>query len=345
MSKKQRKISAKSDIFFRYLFSAPENEDLLVDFINAVFRNAHGKTIKSAKVLNPFNLREAFFAKESILDVKAITDRETLINIELQAVGNFFYSKRILYYLAKLHTSQLKNADSYSKLMQTIGIHLIDFELEKNSENVHNCYHLYSEMNKNLCFSEDLEIHILELPKLKNNINADKKLLAWLEYFAKAEEGKNMEAVINKNPKLSRADELFKYFTENKELMEYEDQLKAKRDLEYWKSCVREQFINELRDQVYNEVHKQIYDEMHKQVYNEVHKQIYDEMHKQVYNEVHKQIYDELSKKLHNENIVSEKLGEHKKAIETAKVLKAANVSLNLIADSTGLLPEEIEKL
>ena len=38
-------------------------------------------------------------------------------------------------------------------------------------------------------------------------------------------------------------------------------------------------------------------------------------------------------------------LGEHKKAIETAKVLKAANVSLNLIVNSTGLSLEEIEKL
>ena len=38
-------------------------------------------------------------------------------------------------------------------------------------------------------------------------------------------------------------------------------------------------------------------------------------------------------------------LGEHKKTIETAKVLKAANVSLNLIVNSTGLSLEEIEKL
>ena len=37
--------------------------------------------------------------------------------------------------------------------------------------------------------------------------------------------------------------------------------------------------------------------------------------------------------------------GEHKKAVETAKVLKAANVSLNLIVDSTGLSIGEIEKL
>ena len=38
-------------------------------------------------------------------------------------------------------------------------------------------------------------------------------------------------------------------------------------------------------------------------------------------------------------------LGEHKKAIETAKVLKSAGVSINLIIDSTGLSIEEIEKL
>ena len=37
--------------------------------------------------------------------------------------------------------------------------------------------------------------------------------------------------------------------------------------------------------------------------------------------------------------------GAREAKLETAKVLKAANVSLNLIIDSTGLLPEEIEKL
>ena len=37
--------------------------------------------------------------------------------------------------------------------------------------------------------------------------------------------------------------------------------------------------------------------------------------------------------------------GEHKKAVETAKVLKSAGVEINLIINSTGLSPEEIEKL
>ena len=38
-------------------------------------------------------------------------------------------------------------------------------------------------------------------------------------------------------------------------------------------------------------------------------------------------------------------LGAYQKAVETAKVLKSAGVSINLIIDSTGLSIEEIEKL
>ena len=37
--------------------------------------------------------------------------------------------------------------------------------------------------------------------------------------------------------------------------------------------------------------------------------------------------------------------GAYQKAVETAKVLKSAGVSINLIVDSTGLSIEEIEKL
>ena len=37
--------------------------------------------------------------------------------------------------------------------------------------------------------------------------------------------------------------------------------------------------------------------------------------------------------------------GAYQKAVETAKILKSAGVSINLIIDSTGLSVEEIEKL
>ena len=249
MSTNNLKITAKSDIFFRYLFGSPENEDLLVDFINAVFRDTGKKIISRATVLNPFNLKDSFNAKESILDIKAATDDGRLLNIELQVIGSSLYRKRIAYYLAKLHTSQLTTGDDYGKIVQTVGIHIVDFELENSDKNIHNCYHLYSESNKNLCLTDDLEVHVLELPKLRNNLKIDRRLLGWLEFFEEEEEGKNMDAVIEKNPKLTRAEELFKRFTENEELNRYEAKVKYERDLRYWAECYAEKKYNEAREE------------------------------------------------------------------------------------------------
>ena len=249
MSTNNSKITAKSDIFFRYLFGCPENEDLLVDFINAVFRDTGKKIISRATVLNPFNLKDSFNAKESILDIKAATDDGRLLNIELQVIGSSLYRKRIAYYLAKLHTSQLTTGDDYGKIVQTVGIHIVDFELENSDKNIHNCYHLYSESNKNLCLTDDLEVHVLELPKLRNNLKIDRRLLGWLEFFEEEEEGKNMDAVIEKNPKLTRAEELFKRFTENEELNRYEAKVKYERDLRYWAECYAEKKYNEAREE------------------------------------------------------------------------------------------------
>ena len=286
MSTNNSKITAKSDIFFRYLFGSPENEDLLVDFINAVFRDTGKKIISRATVLNPFNLKDSFNAKESILDIKAATDDGRLLNIELQVIGSSLYRKRIAYYLAKLHTSQLTTGDDYGKIVQTVGIHIVDFELENSDKNIHNCYHLYSESNKNLCLTDDLEVHVLELPKLRNNLKIDRRLLGWLEFFEEEEEGKNMDAVIEKNPKLTRAEELFKRFTENEELNRYEAKVKYERDLRYWAECYAEKKYNEAREE-----------------------------------------------------------GEHKKAVETAKKFLSMGLSVEQVADGTGLSIEEIEKL
>ena len=37
--------------------------------------------------------------------------------------------------------------------------------------------------------------------------------------------------------------------------------------------------------------------------------------------------------------------GEHKKAVETAKSMMQRNISIDIVAECTGLSPEEIEKL
>ena len=201
-----------------------------------------------------------------------------------------------------MHSSQLTTGDEYEKIAQTVAIHIVDFELEKGDKNIHNCYHLYSENNKTLCLTDDLEVHVLELPKLRNNHKIDKRLFGWLEFFEEEEEGKNMDAVIEKNPKLTRAQELFKRFTENEELNRYEARVKYERDLKYWIKCRQEQIRNEALEEGREE-----------------------------------------GITIGEERGISIGLSQAK--IETAKKFLAMGLSVEQVANGTGLSPEEIEKL
>ena len=49
-------IQATSDLFIATLFSAPKNEPILRGVINAVLKNSGHVAIKTAEVLNPFNV-------------------------------------------------------------------------------------------------------------------------------------------------------------------------------------------------------------------------------------------------------------------------------------------------
>jgi predicted transposase/invertase (TIGR01784 family) len=113
---------------------------------------------------------------------------------------------------------------------------------------------------------------------------------------------------------LTRAQELFKRFTENEELNRYEARVKYERDLKYWKKCIQEQIRNEIKEEIRNEIKKECRDE---------------------------------GITIGREEGISIGLsqGAHQKAVETAKNLINLGLSQAQIASVTGLSPEEIEKL
>ena len=64
-------IDPTSDIFVLYLFGSPENNDILLDFINSVLSDTGFNKIVEVEPLNPFNIRKFVNDKMSILDIKA----------------------------------------------------------------------------------------------------------------------------------------------------------------------------------------------------------------------------------------------------------------------------------
>ena len=101
IKKTRLKPAVGDDFFVRYFFGSKGNEDLLLSFINAIMIDSNFATFKSVEILNPFNLKDKSENKESIVDLKAITEDGIIVIIEIQTYSTKNFSERTLYYWSK----------------------------------------------------------------------------------------------------------------------------------------------------------------------------------------------------------------------------------------------------
>ena len=157
-------IDPKVDYAFKHLFGRPATRPLLIDVIDKVLNPAPGYHIRDIDLLNPFNPKEALDDKLSILDIKARDQSGRQFNVEMQMLAHRHYDKRILYYCARLHQQQLHEGQDYRELKPTISISFLDHVLFPQVPEYQLRFRLLEEKH-HFPLSQDIEFHILELPK------------------------------------------------------------------------------------------------------------------------------------------------------------------------------------
>ena len=210
-----------NDYFIRYLFTDKgSSESILLDFINSIMINANMKTFRSVEILTPFNLKKNKNLKETIVDVKCITQNGSVVIIEIQLQGNSRFPERILYYWAANYSKLLKHGERYDELTPVISINLLNFNLDK-TKNIHSCYMLY-EMNNKKLLTDHLQIHIIELKKFKKNI-LSKDLNCWLKIFTSKNLEASMSEIVKEKPIMEEVQKKYNNFVKSKlMMMEYE---------------------------------------------------------------------------------------------------------------------------
>jgi predicted transposase/invertase (TIGR01784 family) len=158
-------------------------------------------------VLNPFNPKEALDDKLSILDIKARDQSGRQFNIEMQMLAYRYYEKRILYYASKLHQQQLHEGEDYLRLRPTISISFLDHVLFPMVPGYHLVFRLLEETH-HFPFTQDLELHILELPKFtKSAAELVSELDIWLYFLRHAAkmDTEALPAALAQHPLIRRA--------------------------------------------------------------------------------------------------------------------------------------------
>ena len=221
-------ISPKYDVFMKEMF---HNKTVLTCFLSDVL-GLPLKKIHSVRLKNPFLRRRSLWQKQGILDILAVMNDNTKINIELQVKAVPNWDKRQIFYLAKLYVSDLRVGEDYSRLRRCIGISILDFKLTGRKE-YHSIYRLRDKDGNE--FSDMLEVHILELGKELTGQPVD----AWIQFFnSKSEE--DLEMIKTKNAGIQEAIRILREMSLTGYIRDaYEAHLKAVRDQRAREAYVR----------------------------------------------------------------------------------------------------------
>ena len=220
-----RDINVLNDYFVRYLFSSPDSNPILLDFINSIMLDSNMKTFRSVEILTPFNYKENYEDKETIADVKCITQNGSVVIIEIQLQGNSRFPERILYYWASNYSKLLKHGEKYDALTPVISINLLNFNLDDNNS-IHSCYMIYDTNNKRL-LTDHLQIHILELKKFKYDL-LKPDLNCWLKFLTmKDNKEEIMSDIVKEKPIMEEVQRRYNNFIKNRLMMNEYDKRQA----------------------------------------------------------------------------------------------------------------------
>lgn len=193
--------------------------------------SAGRRLIESVEIENPFNVANFANQKTSIVDVKAKDEKGKTYDIEMQLVDAMGFTDRVLYYWSKIYSSMLNRGDIYEQLRPVISIVVTRFELFPQLTDLHNVFTLSAEKDPAVLFSDQIEIHSLELidTKLERLVREAEdlhgnqfQLQNWMEYLRNGNRKTEaeMDTLICTTPGLGETHARYTQFTEDDELRE-----------------------------------------------------------------------------------------------------------------------------
>ena len=218
-------MKPKVDFCFKELMEEPE---VRRGFISAVLGIRPEESIQTT--LLPTHLRkESQEEKLGILDVRVLLNGDIQINMEMQVAPFELWAERSLFYLGKMYIDQIKEGEDYDVLKKCIHIGILDFVMFQEDEEFYSRFHIWEDQ-RHRKYTDKLEVHILELPKLDRYRYPQTELLKWAR-FINAERKEDLEMIAKTDKFLGKAYEaLTNLSADEKKRLEYEAREKAIRD-------------------------------------------------------------------------------------------------------------------
>lgn len=213
------------DICFKNLM---ENSEVRRGFIAALLK-VQPEEIEESTLLPTTLQRDYGDDKLGILDILVQLEDGTQIDMEMQVAYYEYWDARVLFYLSKVFTGQLKKGDPYDRLKKCIHVSILDFIQFDGDESCYRTIHFRDDHTGNK-YSDLMEIQVLELKKLPGKVKGEEDIISWMRFLGgKTREEFEDMADLNKYIGIAY-EELQKLSADELKRLDYESREKAIRD-------------------------------------------------------------------------------------------------------------------
>lgn len=216
-------MKPKVDMAFKEIMM---DEKARIGFLSAMLK-IRPEDIKETRILNANLRKEHEDDKQGILDVRILMNDAVEINVEIQLTRLKVWANRALFYLAKMYADQIAPKQNYGVFKKCVSISILDFKLFPEEEDFYSCFHI-REDTRNFIYTDKMEFHVLELPKLPEELKEDCSNIELWAKFINAERKEEFDMLAQKDPYIKSAYEQLQVVSQDKEKrLEYEARQKA----------------------------------------------------------------------------------------------------------------------
>ena len=219
-------MKPKIDFAFKEIMM---NEKARIGFLSAILK-LKPENIKKSQILNT-NLRKIHKdEKQGILDVRILMNTNIEIDIEIQLASLSVWADRSLFYLSKMFIEQISAGQDYSVFKKCVNISILDFILFQEDQEFYSCFHIWED-TRHILYTDKMEFHVLELPKLPEKLKEDNdNILLWAK-FINAERKEDFDMLAEKDPYIGSSYQQLQIISQDKQKrFEYDSRVKAIRD-------------------------------------------------------------------------------------------------------------------
>ena len=216
-------MKPKIDVAFKEIMM---NEKARIGFLSAVLK-IKPEDIRETRILNTNLRKEHEGDKLGILDVRILMNDSTEIDIEIHLTELKVWADRSLFYLSKMYVEQISQGQDYTVFKKCVGISILDFDLFKGETEFYSCFHI-REDNRGFAYTDKMEFHVIELPKLPKGLREDCSNLELWARFINAERKEEFDMLAQRDPYIASAYGQLQVVSQDMEKrLEYEARQKA----------------------------------------------------------------------------------------------------------------------